>query len=626
MPAIMARTDALRRCLTCEFAWVVVAAVGAALCANFAVSSHCLAQTVTERDRAQLLTPYVDRLETIDAERQWTERTDEMPVDYVPWWQKELEQPLRLGSQTLTIQVESLVLGALHHSPKVRVISDVPLIRRTAIAEAEAQFDPSAFVLSKFINTNDPVGSTLSTGGPDRLLDQNMQMGGGLRSRNLTGGQWELSQKFGIEQSNSLYFTPPDQGTARLSLSYTQPLLNGAGRPYNESIIVLARIDASAAMDEFLAQLQSHLFDVTRAYWELYLQRAVFLQKQRLHAKAESIVRELTARRDWDASETQLLRAGAEVARRRADLNLANHAVRNAEAQIIALVNDPELLYRQQTELVPVQVPSLRFETLTFRDSALLAVQNRPEVDRAMKEIRAASIRAGVAERDLLPALNLVMAGYVSGLEGNRQIGSAFGDQFSLGGPSFTVGLEYEMPYCNRAARARQERQLLEVRRFSHQLQVTVAGLLSDVEKSLREVHTAWTEVHARYHAMVAAEKEIDQLTERWRLLPGDGGEAGFVLENLLSAQVRLGGEEYGLVFALVNSNLAQSNLQRATGTLLQYQQVVLQDGCDGRLPVIHTTRVPSDGGAGSPEYLDATGTPEHISSRRKSNQFPERR
>ncbi len=619
---LMAWILASRRCLIKWVTWLVPVAVGAAFCTGFALPKSCVAQSVNDPSRVDLLAPYVERLESLDAEREWTERSNEMPPDYEPWWRPKVEQPLRSDSQALTVHVESLVLGALHHSPRIRVLTDIPLIRRTDIAQAEAAFDVSSFVQSKFINTNDPVGSTLTTGGPNRFLDQNSQLGGGFRQRTLIGGQWELAQSFGLEQSNSIYFVPPDQGTARMSLSYTQPLLNGAGRNYNQSIVVLANIEASAAMDEFLAQLQSHLFDVTRAYWELYLERAALLQKQRLYGQAASIVSELEARRAWDASETQLLRARAEVARRRADLNLAGHAVRNAEARIIALVNDP-LLLRQHAELIPVQVPYISFDALTLRDSALLAVQNRPEVDRAMKEIHAASIRAGVATQDLLPALNLVVAGYVSGLQGNDQIGAAFADQFSVGAPSYSAGLQFEMPYGNRAARARQEKYLLEVRRFSHQLQVTVAALLSDVEKAVREVHTAGSDVQARYHAMFASAMEIDRLTERWRLLPGEGGEAGFVLENLLNAQVRLGEEEYGFLFALVNNNLAQSNLRRATGTLLQYQQVELVEGSEDGLPVIHTTRVPHGAVPTQPEYLDSIGTPSRISSQRNSNQVP---
>ena len=607
---------ALRRCLSRLIFQIAIVAVGAACCAKFDGGCSARAQEMAfPAEREHLLAPYADRLETLDSEREWVERIPEMPGDYESWWREQVEQPLRHGSHGVTIQVESLVLGALHHSPKIRVLSDIPLIRRTACDEAEAFFDTYTFLESKFVNTNDPAGSTLITGGPDRLLDENWTFGGGLRRRTLSGGQWELSQRFGYEQSNSIYFTPPDQGTARMSLSFTQPLLNGAGRRYNESVMVLASLDASVATDEFLADLQSQLYEVMRAYWDLYLERAAYLQRQRLYDQVATIVTELEARRSWDASQTQLLHARAAAARRLADLNMATHSVRNAEARIIAVVNDPQLLSMHHAELLPVQPPYTGSHALSLRASALTALQNRPEVDKAIKEIKAASVRAGVATKDLLPALNLVMAAYVSGLQGNGQIGDAFGEQFQhLGEPSYTVGLQLEVPLGNRAARARQERQLLEVRRFSHQLQATVAALLSDVENAVREVDAAYQNMHGRYHAMMAAKTEIERLTERYRLLPGDAREAGLVLESLLNAQVRAGEEEYGFAHAMINYNLAHTNLQRATGTLLQQQQVELVNGWEQGLPTTYTTQSAPAAMNEPPELLESIFTAERSS------------
>ena len=53
------------------------------------------------------------------------------------------------------------------------------------------------------------------------------------------GAEPQTSQRLGYEDSNSIYFLPEQQGTSRLSVSLTQPLLNGAGRAYNAHLIVL---------------------------------------------------------------------------------------------------------------------------------------------------------------------------------------------------------------------------------------------------------------------------------------------------------------------------------------------------------------------------------------------------
>ena len=100
------------------------------------------------------------------------------------------------------------------YSPQVRVVSDMPLIRRTGIIEAEAAFDVRNFMQTNFVDTSDPVGSTLTTGGAGRYIDQNWSSSAGIRRKTLTGAQYELSQRLGYQQNNSIYFVPQDQGTS----------------------------------------------------------------------------------------------------------------------------------------------------------------------------------------------------------------------------------------------------------------------------------------------------------------------------------------------------------------------------------------------------------------------------
>ena len=159
---------------------------------------------------------------------------------------------------------------------------------------------------SKFIDTSEPVGSTLTTGGPPRYLDQNWTYSAGFRKLGDSSARLEAAQKFGYEDSNSVFFVPDLQGTSRLSLSLTQPLLNGEGRLYNTSEIMLARIDAEVANDRFARDLQNVLVDVQKTYWDLYRERAVLLQRRKLLAQGRQIYDELDARREVDVVKSQL--------------------------------------------------------------------------------------------------------------------------------------------------------------------------------------------------------------------------------------------------------------------------------------------------------------------------------
>ena len=85
------------------------------------------------------------------------------------------------------------------------------------------------------------------------------------------------------------------------------------------------------------------LLDLHRNYWDLYLQRSALAQRTRLYRQAVVIRDELKARQALDATRGQLIRAEAAVAGRDAALIRYRAAVRNTEARIRALVNDPAL-------------------------------------------------------------------------------------------------------------------------------------------------------------------------------------------------------------------------------------------------------------------------------------------
>ena len=70
----------------------------------------------------------------------------------------------------------------------------------------------------------------LTTGGPSPWIDTHWTAAAGIRKQGLSGAQVEVSQQVGYEDSNSLYFVPNHQGTARMSITLTQPLYERRGR------------------------------------------------------------------------------------------------------------------------------------------------------------------------------------------------------------------------------------------------------------------------------------------------------------------------------------------------------------------------------------------------------------
>ncbi|TWU51607.1 Outer membrane efflux protein [Rubripirellula reticaptiva] len=542
---------------------------------------------------AESFQPYISNAASSDAaELSSMVNVGAIPTDYVPWWNNALASPMQPASTVTPVDVESLLIRTLEHSSQVKVFSDLPLIRQTAITEACAAFDWSAFMNTRWDDANDPVGNTLTTGGASRYENHQWTGTAGLARRNTLGGRFEVAQDLGHQNTNSTFFQPNNQGTSRIRLSYVQPLARGRGKVYNESLVVLAKIDTSVAKDEFSRQLQSHLLEVTRAYWGLYLERVSLLQKRRLLEMGEEIEVNLKARASVDVVGSQLLRVSAAVAERRSDLVRAEMAVRNAQDRILALVNDPEFALALNLEMIPTHLPTNDPTTLDIGDALSTALQSRPEVSQAIKQISAACIRLGMSRNELMPQFDFIGETYVAGLRGNSDIGGAWSDQFDTGRPSYAVGLQYQMPIHNRAAKARLTRRKLEVRQLQNQFRSTVETLLMETKVAAREVRTSQRDAQAKFASMVASNQRLDSVRQRWTHLPGKNQSVGLYLEDVLRAQAEVTANEYEFAKAQTTYNLSLMNLKRATGTLLQSEEIVEGTACLEGLP---TTIVEKD-------------------------------
>ncbi len=510
----------------------------------------------------------------------------ELPRDYAPWWEEVINKPLRAAPSTRPVNVESLILEAIEHSPQVTAFRIDPIIRETQILEEAAEFDWQTFLETRFDDSNDPIGNSLTTGdNSDRFEDRNFSSRLGVEKRMAQGGTLDVTQSFGLQDNNSTFFTPRDQGTSRLELNFTQPLLRGAGQTYNESRTILAMLDHQISEDDLQDSLQDHLLEVYTTYWNLYRARAIRLQKERLLRRAIEVEQKLTARQGIDSVRRQVLRARAAIASRRSEIARADMEVRNSESRLRLLVNSPGLKHSTVVELLPVEAPMSEYLTVSMRGSVETALQNRPDVRRAISQMKETAVRLEVSKNELLPKLDFVVGTYVAGLRGKSQIDTAWTNQFRDGRPGYTVGMMLQYPLGNRAAKARYAKREWEVAKTLKEFEASVESSMSQVELAVREFETSYQEMLSRFQSMIAADTEANYLLERWRLLPGNDQTTSFLLEDLLDAQERVAVEEQDFVEAQVAYVLSVVRLKRASGILLS---------CDcGNSPVSFMTPAP---------------------------------
>ena len=526
-------------------------------------------------DGANLLSTYQSRPEFFrDVEQVQKVEAIELasiPNGFRTWWMNPIGAPMGISRGHTKVSINSLIQSALRHSPHVQVAATQPHIRQTSVFEEASQFDWSSFVETKYDDSNDPIGNSLTTGNNENRFKQQEWYGrGGVRRKNSNGGELELSQRLGHLDNNSRFLIPRDQGSSRLELNYRQPLLNGRGQAVNESLILLADIDFRSASDDFLDQLQLHLVGVAESYWELVRSRAAYSQRRKLLHDAEAILGNLTGRADVDALDRQIYRAKAAVANRRAEIARSLTSIKNSESRLRLLVNDPAMISSTGSEFIPTDIPSLEPLPIELADALSTALANRPDISKAIRDLRAANVRLGVAKNDILPQLDLLVGTYVAGLDGDSDVFESWTRQFKDGGPGFNVGLEFEVPIGNRAAHARQQRREWELTRALNQFRAVVETSLTEVELAVREVTTTHKELLGHYHAMVAAENETAFLVDRWQTLPDIDDSVTLLLEDLLDSQERLADEEAAFAQAQMDYSVAAVKLKQVMGTLFQ--------------------------------------------------------
>ncbi len=493
------------------------------------------------------------------------------PLSGPLWWEPLISQPLGLADHTFPVDVVDLAETSLIASPYVRSLLTEPKIRFNDMVIADAEFDTTAFVESKFARSNEPVGSVLTTGNSsDRYLDNLFSSAAGVRKRYRSGGNLELVQRGGFQDNNSSYLTPNPQGTSRLEINFSQPLLRDHGRAVNTTRVLLAQINVQLANSETRNEVEQHLVDVTKAYWELYQARAEFLQRKRLLHAAEELHSKLLARGAIDSQQRQILRAEVAMTQRRSDLIRIETRIRNVQARLRMLTADPNLMRGGNWELLPGELPLASLVEVSPRDATLTALDNRPDIAQSLRKIQAVSSKVGAAKNQVLPRLDLLLSSYVSGLDTRSDTFGAIGRQFTDGGPSYAAGFVFELPVGNRAARARLQRNQWELNRTVYEFQQTTESAITTVEIAVRETQTAFAEMTANRQSLLAAMREVSYLQQRWQWLPDPNESAVLLIEDLLDAQERVAEEEQAVTRAQVAYAMSWITLRKAMGVLLQ--------------------------------------------------------
>ncbi|WP_197231167.1 TolC family protein [Novipirellula artificiosorum] len=475
----------------------------------------------------------------------------------------------------VSFDLNTVLLDTLAHSPRIQSVSYRTSMALEKVIQQDSAFDSTLLFETRGSRTNDPVGNTLTTGGPSRLIQDSVAASASVQRTTRAGTVMDLSQELGTLDSNSLFFDPTNQGNSRLSIGLSRPLFASGGQVYTERLLTQARIDSRVSWQDMRSEVEKRIAEVIVAYWSLYELRCHFLQQQQLIERGREVERVIEGRSDFDSSRIEMAKVRGRLARREDQVISAEAMVRRQQARLAALVGSPELvLAESRLEMIPTDPPLAAPFPWTLRDAVQRGLESRPEIRAAAHELESAALALQISRNQLLPQLNAVVDGYLAGLNGDYDFFQSFGDQFSNFQPGVSAGLEYELPRGRRYARSRYRESMFWYRQKSEELREAMQTTRSEIETALIRVETAIQRQQTRRQLVEAAIEEETILTQRWLMVGGDGSRVGLVLENLLDAQQRRADAEREWVSTQVQYLVALVELQQAMGTLLTHEEI----------------------------------------------------
>ena len=351
-----------------------------------------------------------------------------------------------------------------------------------------------------------------------------------------------------------------------------------------------ARIEAGQAWEAMRLETINRLTNVTQTYLQLHEHRCHAASQRELIARGERIHRVIAGRTGLDVARLGLAKTRSRIGARQDRLITDLADVARTQTRLRMLIGRREsfaagggvdvltagatILPGDREEWIPVPPADTTHAMVDVAAAMATAMNYRAEIKTAMRQLESSALGIRVSKNQLMPRLDAVLNGYLAGLRGNNDAFGSFGDQFTQSGPGVSGLLQYELPYRNRAARARYREAMHRYRRSTFQLQQTLVDVRGQVEAAIISIETADQLRQSKRQTLAAATEEEYVLMRRYELMGPGGGSGGgsgvaILLENLLEAQQRRTTAERALASAEIAYHVAAAQLQLAMGTVL---------------------------------------------------------
>jgi outer membrane protein TolC len=479
-----------------------------------------------------------------------------------------------ITGKTMEISLDDAIRIALANTKVVRVLAGTsatssgrtiydPAVVNTSVDVAKAAFDPVVTAKNFFTRGEspqaffaaNPTGAAIA----GTRID-NYELGLGISKKSVTGGTVSLdgslvSSRF---EPGPAPLNPQERGS--LTMSYTQPLLQGAGPAVNLAPIVIARINTERSYFQLKDSTQELVRGVVEAYWQMVFARTdVWARKQQVeqsdhfHKRAEARLKVgLGTKGEAAQAQVSLLNFRAGLVAAEANLLQREAALRN----LLGL--PPE----EPERFVPITPPTPVRLDPKWDEIVKLAQEMRPDLIELALVLEADQQSIVQAKNLALPKLDATMFYRWNGLEGDTPTGT----RISTGPGQFadwSMGVNFSVPLGLRQGRAQLRNAELVLMTDRANLEQGLHSATHALAANMRNL-AQYHQQYKTFHDMrVAARINLEQQFSRYT------SGSGIFLE-VLQAMTDWGNAVSSEAQSLALYNTELANLERQTGTILE--------------------------------------------------------
>lgn len=474
------------------------------------------------------------------------------------------------------LSLADAALRALQNNLDISISRQTKESRISDIVIEQAKFDPTVSLNGQYNRQVSPLnrpvlgftGAALST--IEKFDQNNTSVTADITQNLLTGGNYDLnyspSRTF-VGGPNTFLFNPSYQGG--LALTLTQPLLRNAGLEVNKTFIRVAQNNAAVEQHVFMDRVLTVLATVEQTYWEVvFANENLKVAQAALKAAEELLATNRAKAKAGVMSIVDVLQAEAAVAARVEQTLIAEKAIRDQEDQLRRLLNPAEEELRQDIRVVVTDPPVTVLEPISLQEAIDIAIERRPEIIQASKNVETSEINTKFAKNQMLPTLSF------QGTMGLAGLGNDYPDSLkrNFGGDfyNYGAGLVLSYPLGNRSAFSTYNKRQLEARNAQASLSSVRQLVIVGVREAVRRVQTDFKRIETTRSARIMAEKQLQAELERLKV---GLSTTRFVLDFQRDLATAQGNE----LRAITDYNKSLSNLARHKATTLDRYNLQLQ-------------------------------------------------